>query len=307
MINTFFEMNAYLATLLKKGNPASVVRLDNTAGYLIDCVFKNSPISTQFLNEEALLQGGVYPNTAEYWIQVVLPLTVKAMYNSDSLGFVDVSGDIKRTSPMKEIFKEKQLFFTEGFLAFDPGVFLGYSKNVWNDSANTENYVPWTEYLKDKNVLVISTHVESIKHQWKNKDLIWGDKVQKINSFNLVDVIRAPYHPSLDDRQPENCNTWEDMVNHTKDLISKYDFDILLSGSTTSSPVFVDHVKSLGKIGIQTGGTIQLYFGIKGSRWSKVPAYSDWLNMFNEHWTYPLPEDRPQKILDHLESFYAYW
>jgi hypothetical protein len=309
MVKNFYEMNDYLGELLRRGQPASVIRLDNTAGYVMDCVVKNEPIAEQFFNPRTILEGGVYPNTIEYAVSVAYKNTYDCMTRADAIGFVDISNVIRNGSPLTVSLSEKALFYSDGYMVFDPGSILGYSKLYIENLQHPESFDPWTQYLKGKRVLVISTHAESIKQQWNKRHLVWGDKLEKIAPFDLVDVIRAPYHPAIDDRQYPNCNTWEDMVNHIKRLIESYDFDILLSGASTSSPMFVDHAKFLGKIGIQTGGVIQLYFGVMGGRWSKVPGYSDWLKMFNEHWIYPLQVDQAQRrdTVPGLESSFAYW
>ena len=91
--------------------------------------------------------------------------------------------------------------------------------------------------------------------------------------------------------------------------MEKYDFDVLLTGASTSSVFYAKHAKEIGKIGIQTGGVIQLFFGILGYRWTKVPGYSKWNDMYNEHWIYPLEIDEAhnRKNNMHLETNFAYW
>lgn len=302
-------MNEYLSDLLIRGEPASVIRLDNTAGYVMDCVAKNTPISQQFFNPLTILEGGVYPNTPEYTISVAYQKTYECMFRANAIGFVDISNVIRNGSPLTEPLKDKVLFFSEGYMVMDPGSLLGYSKLYIENLTHPETFTPWTRYLKGKRVLVVSTHAESIKHQWKNREQIWGKHLQDIAPFDLVDVIRSPYHPAIDDRQYPNCPTWLDSVNHIKALMDKYEYDVLLSGASTSSPLLVDHAKLRGKVGIQTGGVIQLYFGIKGGRWAKVSGYSEWHNMFNDHWIYPLKIDEAQKRTEvqGLESSFAYW
>jgi hypothetical protein len=98
-------------------------------------------------------------------------------------------------------------------------------------------------------------------------------------------------------------------VEKIKEQIDTYDYDVLLSGSTTSSPFYVDHAKSMGKIGIQTGGSVQLFFGILGYRWTEVSVYSEWHKMYNEHWMYALESDEAQNRKQYmgLETNFAYW
>ena len=301
----FLGTNELLSDKLQSGKPFSCLRIDNTAGYVLDCIFKNIPISPAFYSNSTLIEGGVYPTNMEYGINVVQKETFKIMEKADILGFVDISNEI-RNGPLSHHFDDKPRFFNPEFYVMDPGALLGYAQARFGLEKPS---IPWTSYLKNKKVLVISTHVESIKQQWKQIDKVWGDKKDLIAPYELVDVIRSPYHPSMDDRQPENCETWLDSIEHIKKIIDGYDYDVLLAGCTTSAPFYVQHAKERGKVGIQTGGAIQLHFGVYGYRWTKVPGHSEWHKMFNEHWIYPLKIDEANNRLlyPNLEVNFAYW
>ena len=144
-------------------------------------------------------------------------------------------------------------------------------------------------------------------------DSVWGDKKNKILPFELVDAISTPYHPDLDDRQYMNCSDFMDKIEITKNIIDEYDYDVLLTGVTCQSPFYAQHAKDSGKVGIQTGGTIQLFFGIVGNRWVHVPPPSPgvpkWNEMFNENWIWPMQVDEPQRKhkIDGSEAGFAYW
>lgn len=297
----FFEANNRIIKLIETSDPFSVLRIDNTAGYVMDCLDKGQLPVSEFFNEQTLMECGC-PHDLNYMFNTVYPDTIKTMFNSDLLGFVDVSGEI-RTSNLIKQFGDKPLFYHKDAAILDPGGLMGYYSVV----GKVED--PWTSRLKGKKVLVISTHAESIKAQWKNIDLIWGKDRNKIVPFELVDCIRTPYHPLMDDRQISGCDTWESIVDHTKKLIDSYDYDILLTSVTTQSPFYADHAKQNGKIGIQTGGTLQLFFGVLGQRWTKIGVFNEWHAMFNNHWAYPLTVDRPKfaNKFPHLETTYAYW
>ena len=51
------------------------------------------------------------------------------------------------------------------------------------------------------------------------------------------------------------------------------------------------YAKSLGKIGIDTGGGTQLIFGIRGGRWRTNHS-----ELFNEHWILPSKEETPSGV-----------
>ena len=305
MIHNFFQLNELLSNLLKSNEPFSLLRIDNTMGYVLDYLQKNTTPVREFYNENTLVEGGVYPNDMNYAYDVVIPKTLEAMTYCDILGFVDLSGDIQRNTEFTNLFGKKPKFYGhDSMLALDPCALL----NV-DGAHQLEN--PWPTYLSGKKVLVISTHAETIKHQWKNMDNIWGWNKNKIVPFELVDVIKSPYHPVMDPNQYPKCNTWEDTVEYIKAKIDTYDYDVLIAGSTTSSPMYAEHAKQQGKVGIQTGGVHQLFFGILGYRWSPEAnnGYRPWAKLYNEHWMYPMQIDEPanRDKYKFLETNYAYW
>jgi hypothetical protein len=305
MIHNFFQLNELLSNLLKSNEPFSLLRIDNTMGYVLDSLQKNTTPVREFYNENTLVEGGVYPNNMNYAYDVVIPKTLEAMTYSDILGFVDLSGDIQRNTEFTNLFGEKPKFYGhDSMLALDPCALL----NV-DGAHQLEN--PWPTYLKGKKVLVISTHAETIKHQWKNMDNIWGLNKNKIAPFELVGIIKSPYHPVMDPNQYPGCDTWGDTVEYIKRQIDTYDYDVLIAGSTTSSPMYAEHAKQRGKVGIQTGGVHQLFFGILGYRWSPEAnnGYRPWANLYNEHWMYPMQIDEPanRDKYKFLETNYAYW
>lgn len=298
----FEEINNAIKQVLLKGDPASILRIDNTAGYVIECLLRNEFPDINFFNEASLIQGGVFPHDLNFAYDKLFPQIIQLMKKADILGFVDVAQSLDNMPEFLQHFSGRPIFNGHRMLVMDPGALLG--KSMLGECVD-----PWTKYLEGKRVLAISTHARSIKYQWKNIDKIWGHNKKIIAPFELVDVIRSPYHPIMDSRQYFGCNSWEDSVNYIKKLMEEYDFDVLLSGSTTSSPFYVEHAKKLGKIGIQTGGTIQLFFGVLGYRWTKVEGYKRWHEIFNEHWIYPLEVDEPENRKKYLglETNFAYW
>lgn len=298
------QLNNLLASKLQSNESFSLVRLDNTIGYAIDSLTKNTRPSSQFFNEASLFEGGIYPNTMEFAFTQYIPAVVNQMEHCDILGFVDISGDIERSEIINEIFQAKPMFFGNSICLLDPAGPFGVSFLGPIDN-------PWTKYLAGKRVLAISTHRESILEQWKHIDKVWGDKRAEIAPFELVDCIRSPYNPLIDSRQYPNCETWFDSIAYIKREMEKQadNFDVLLSGASSSSPFYVNHAKEMGKVGIQMGGALQLFFGIHGYRWHDVPGYSAWHAMYNDNWIWPLKIDEPEKRLHFpgLESTFAYW
>ena len=298
------DLNSLLCEKILSKKPFSVLRIDNTFGYISQCIHNNTKPSEQFFNETSLsLEGGINPGTKEYFVNEIYPRVLDVMKTCDILGFVDMSLDIEKDKNFLNTFGDKPMYFGhEHIMIMDP---IGLLRGGHQIEQKLDPI--WLSLLKGKKVLVISTHVESILHQWKQIEKVWGEHIDTIVPYDLVGVIKSPYHPSLDNRQYPNCNTWLDTVKFIKNEIDSYDYDVLLAGCTTSAPIFAEHAKQMGKIGIQTGGVLQLHYGIKGYRWADIEGYKEWRKYFNEYWIYPLEEDAPKNKVASLESHFAYW
>jgi hypothetical protein len=308
MHKDFFQLNELIGEKLKNNEPFSLLRLDNTAGYIIQSIFNEQPILPQYISEESFaIEAGFNPPDFKYYYEVLLPKIVESMAQCDILGFVDISLQIQKDIQFQKNFNEKPMFFGhDSLLTLDP---IGLLHGGLDETFKVET--PWTSYLKGKKVLVVSTHCESIKTQWENIDKIWGNNLEKVAPFELVGCIRSPYHPSIDDRQYPGCEFTHQTIDYIKSEIDKYDYDVLFCGCVGTSPIYAEHAKKRGKVGIQLGGAHQLFFGILGYRWSPEAnnGYRVWAKYYNEHWKYPLSEDEPRnkKNIRHLEGTYAYW
>jgi len=299
------EINDKIISALEENNPFSLVRVGNMEGYFIDCFFKGTRPQQEFYSWLALTSG-VYPITQEYLDGIWIQENMKAIENSDLLGFVDIAGCVERNSILlDEHCAGKYTFFgVENIEVLDPGIILN------------ENLIknPWTQKLKGKRVLVVSSHVSSITSQWESREKIWGDNLKNICDFDLVGVVRSPFHPQMDSRQYEGCHSWDQTLNRMKSLIDEYDYDVLLVGSAAYSPCLANHAKERGKIGITICGAIQIFFGVLGNRWTReAKSEGDRIwqgrraKIYNEHWKVTLKEDLPENVHIFNQFEGAYW
>jgi hypothetical protein len=297
------ELNTKINDLFDKKDPFSVVRIGNMEGYFLETYDKGEDPLDEFFYW-LTLTSGVFPHSKQYLTQTWSPINHDAMIAADILGFVDVSGTIEKNESFKNKYcKNGYTFFgVDDILVLDPGYLIN------KEIVDVPCPDPWTKKLKGKKVLVVSAFVESIKEQWKNKESIWGDSLEKICPFELVDVIRSPFHPQMDNRQFLGCDTWDKSLQYLMNQIDTYEYDVLLVSAAAMAPALANHAKRKGKIGITVCGTLQLFFGILGARWTgNHRSYVTWAKMFNEHWKYPLDVDRPQneEIFNRFEK--AYW
>jgi hypothetical protein len=148
---------------------------------------------------------------------------------------------------------------------------------------------PWSEILKGKKVLVVHPFAKSIEMQYKKRDLLFSDH-RILPEFELK-TIKAIQ--SIAGNKPDGFNSWFEVLEFMKRKISNTEFDIAIIGCGAYGLPLAAHVKRMGKKAIHLGGQTQVLFGIKGKRWEDRDFF---LNMFNEHWVRPLPEETP---IDH--------
>lgn len=148
--------------------------------------------------------------------------------------------------------------------------------------------IPWTQHLKDKNVLVISPFVQSIQAQYQKRDIVWQNKL--LPEFNLIPL----YHPTSKAISSVTQNpfaTWKEMVDSIREQMDKIDFDIALIGTGASSLPIAAYAKHLDKQAIHLGGPLQILFGIKGKRWDSNKTMQAF---YNDAWIRPTEEETPQ-------------
>jgi len=149
------------------------------------------------------------------------------------------------------------------------------------------NYeIPWTTVLQNKKVLVIHPFTETIKKQYKNRELIFKNK-DILPEFELLTMQAVQSAGG----NKTKFNTWFDALDYMCGKIDKIDFDIALIGAGAYGFSLAAHIKRIGKKSIHLGGVSQLLFGIKGNRWDGTDLAD---KLYNQYWVRPLPEETPQ-------------
>ncbi|MBN1967944.1 MAG: hypothetical protein JXR48_18010 [Candidatus Delongbacteria bacterium] len=147
--------------------------------------------------------------------------------------------------------------------------------------------LPWSKYLENKKVLVISPITNSIRRNYnKNRDKIYTSNITLPN-FQLV-TLRAVQ--SIAGNQTE-FKSWFDALEYMKNEINKIDFDIAILGCGAYGLPLGSFIKNLGKQAIHMGGATQILFGIRGKRWDDHPVIS---KFYNEYWVRPEESEIPE-------------
>ena len=88
--------------------------------------------------------------------------------------------------------------------------------------------------------------------------------------------------------------------------MNNIDYDVALIGCGAYGLHLAAHAKRMGKKSVHLGGALQICFGIIGKRYEDPKHVNGfYLNLFNEHWTRPMSEERPKN--SHLVENSCYW
>lgn len=144
---------------------------------------------------------------------------------------------------------------------------------------------PWSKYLKRKKVLVIHPFEKSIQRQYEKREWLFENK-DILPDFELK-TIKAVQTNAYNNT---GFSTWFEALESMKQQMQQTDFDVALIGAGAYGLPLAVYAKELGKQAIHFGGSLQILFGIKGSRWDSMPDINKY---YNEHWIRPLREETP--------------
>jgi hypothetical protein len=159
----------------------------------------------------------------------------------------------------------------------------------------------WYEKLRNKKILVISGHSESMKKQWLSNNLFRAHKKNITYQDTNIEIqfVKPPF--SGGGSTPHH--SWIEGAQHLKNEVSKvaadFHFDVaLVSCGGYAAPICNYIGIELGKSVFYLGGALQLYFCIKVKRWSRSQFY-------NDYWISVPPEEIPEN--HHQIEGGAYW
>lgn len=158
--------------------------------------------------------------------------------------------------------------------------------------------VPWTRALEGKRVVVVHPFADLIERQYKTcRDKLFNDK-SILPDFYIRTVAAVQSLGGESNR----FSDWFSALEWMEKEIAKEDFDICLIGCGAYGFPLAAFVKRLGKKAVHLGGSLQLLFGIRGSRWEN-PDYGvkEWgiprgfySSIMNEFWVRPGENHKPK-------------
>lgn len=152
---------------------------------------------------------------------------------------------------------------------------------------------PWTAALEGKRVLIVSPFTELIKEQYKKRELLF--KNARVLPEMQLDTLQSVWYTGVGTN--DAFESWFDALDYLYDEIMKRTFDVCILSCGPFGFDLATMIKRAGRIGIHMGGCLQIWFGIKGSRWEQWDEFN---SLYNEHWVRPSKSEMPKRseILD---------
>lgn len=157
------------------------------------------------------------------------------------------------------------------------------------------------EHLQGVRLLIVSPFVRTMQAQVDRLPDVfsgrgWANSLKDMR--HRCKFVRCPFFSYME-KTP--FTSWREGLDRITEAILRHQFDLALIGAGAWSLPLLANLKKEGRKGIHTGGTTQLFFGIRGKRWDVQKGYK----IFNANWIHPLPEDTPGGHLRKEEG--CYW
>ncbi len=169
---------------------------------------------------------------------------------------------------------------------------------LWQLETHLNAEKPWTQRLRGKKVLVISPFVETMREQYRRRQLVWAGK--EVLPDMDIKFLQSVWY--LSNTENDGFEDWFAALYYLQEKARKIDFDVALIGCGPFSTFLAAQFKREGKQAIQYGGALQLLFGIRGKRWDNNSFYEEF---YNEYWV-RLEQKQAPKGKEWLDSG-CYW
>ena len=264
-----------LEKIINNDNIFMIGRLSGNETILSGKVKNNISISKELIHN-LLYVAGLYFKDNNSIVNYV-NLYWEAILNSDLLGVWEGNGPM-RTMPSDfyNILNTKHTNIIQiQAQCLEPYYFM-----------DDDNYC-FNKVIKNKKILIISSHIETMKLQLKHLDKLFNKNIFENNEFIFIKppMTHAGNHNNID---------WEINFNEFKDKILNSDntYDLALVSCGGYGMLICDFIKNkMKKNVIYVGGALQIWFGIKGSRWDTSQKMS---KMYNEYWIRTLKSEIPE-------------
>ena len=240
------------------------------------------------LNFHGLKQEGVFPANPDFYIEFT-KFYIPHVQNIDCLGICYRPWELEI---MRYFDLNNKLIFYQNQQAVG-----------MNHKKKEKSYLP---FFENKKILIICPFAEALKER-ATKEIFEGlwskTPKKKLNWFNpkKIDAFEIPY--GFDEETQKEYTTAINLFRFITSEIETRDFDIAMIGAGGLAIPIASFIKSIGKIGIDLGGHLQIIFGVLGERYRIRETWQKYY--FNDCWV-DMPKKYLPKQLDVCDRG-AYW
>ena len=246
------------------------------------------------LNFHGLKQEGVFPADPNFYLEFN-SFYIPHVKNIDCLGICyrpwHILGDIVDELEIIRHYKLRNKL-----------IHYPYQQTDLTTPSTEENcYLP---HFKDRKILLLCPFAGILKER-ATKEIfegVWSKAAKKKWFYpKTVDALEFPY--GFAEATHKSYSTAIELYKYITTQIAKRDFDIALIGAGGLAIPIASHIKSMGKIGIDLGGHLQLLFGVLGKRYRKW----QWDAWDANEWCIDMPAKYRPKEADEVCDRGAYW
>jgi hypothetical protein len=288
-INSFIELQNFILEKQNKNEPFFIGRLSGNETLFTANIFNNNSVENLLSN--MLYGAGINFSNTNSMLEYA-NLYHKSVLNCDLLGVWD-NGMHHQAIPYYEYLLKNNITLRSKLIcarSLEPYYFMNHEKYAFY------------EIFKNKKVLVISSHLNTVNKQLEKTDKLFNHKIfHETTSFYV-------YKPPQQNAGNNDSSDWKHHFETIQSEIKKiketlFDFDIALVSCGGFGMITCDYInKELNASVIYIGGALQLFFGIIGNRWLSNETIT---KCMNDNWTRVVNEDKP--INTELCESSCYW
>jgi hypothetical protein len=238
------------------------------------------------LNFHGLKQEGVFPEDPNFYLEFNR-FYIPHVRNTDCLGICYRPWELKIIKYYK--LKNKLIYYPY------------QQTDVMSPSTEKNCYLP---HFKERKILLVCPFARILKDR-ATKEIfegVWSKAAKKKWFYpKSVDALEFPY--GFAQETHKSYSTAIDLFKYIITLIEARDFDIALIGAGGLAIPIASHIKSMGKIGIDLGGHLQVLFGVLGKRYREW----QWEAWNSNEWCIDTPANYRPKEADDVCDSGAYW
>jgi len=156
----------------------------------------------------------------------------------------------------------------------------------------------WTLALRGRRVCIVSPFVDTMRSQYLNREKLFSSPVLPEMDLHY---IRAPMTQCDTDTSGQN---WYENLARLNEMVLATRAEVVIIGAGAYGLPLGAGVAKQNMVSIVLGGSTQLLFGIKGSRWENDKQYRA---LFNENWVRPSVNEQPPGFQKCEIKGGAYW